>query len=1022
MEENEKIDSDFSNDKIHISEEFWNYMENYWHNNREFPESTESSLSKKADLVDGKVPSSQLPSYVDDVLEFDSFGNLPNPGEKGKIYLVTNDNSQFRWSGSEYIQLNSDEFVITTNTVQNITGQKNFLTNVPITFKNTDKKSWVIHKPLDDSLIFSPSKSKDSEDWDWSNQIRYREDGAIEANSFVKAGSNDDYFLTGGGGHTNKNTKEDSYFHSSRNFTEGTLIKTTVDYSVEYGHQFLLEMKGNMYTENLPLEMKMQGYIYYGTIICTRGYSTYSDLKKITAMNLDGKLCFWFPRLGYWQGFSVKLTIGYGGQDNGINRVTAVEDSPDPQGSKRVEIKIDTLSTQEWSNENLWKKYDSSTFKGINDNDTRNFSFLQNDGNIAKKINTGGVLVSDAYSDETYIPSNGIYSKGDIVTKSNIHGKALYSPVLNGGQVFHAGNSDSLYIGNPIVKNVYFESANSNLLHYRNGYGIGHIWDSHNFNPDNYVQQSQLSNYTPLDHKHQFLQSDDTGIIDANSLFEDYKFKFSQRIENGSENMFPVIDNANSIISIASHPGGYGVQLGFNDNEESYIRSVTAGSFGKWKQFAYRDWVASNYAPISSLNSYLIKGYLSEKSLSNANLISEGTQTNYLWGDNKPSGSIDGSLLSLSYSSVWSTQLYGDWRTNDFYVRNQDNGIWGSWNKLWSDKHFTQSDIDNWNNRFNKVPINYTGTAKDANNIINSGFYSIAEGTKNTGEYTSSQDGQRMLLHFETEDVYSASQIQTERYTGNTISRTRTDGVWSNWIRHWGNNDFTQSDINNWNYLVSNAATQPWTSTNFFSKNGGTINGKVKITPGVGVTENNPVVGNPYPASLLLSGDNGLWGTTFGHNSSTGDLWIQPQRFDGSSALYNINLAPLGGNVTVNNQTVATQSWVESQDYANHAFVEERLNQLTVEHINPDYPISAISKVNTIIITEEFGREYLKLEREFIPERQITVTNLSPHDIGVMIENKIIDRVLSGETTEYYITSEKRLVKKGSYRNASLLV
>ncbi|KNB62345.1 hypothetical protein [Chryseobacterium sp. Hurlbut01] len=928
MEENEKFDSDFSNDKIPISEEFWNYMENYWHNNREFPESTEASLSKKADLVDGKVPASQLPSYVDDVLEFDSFDNLPNPGEKGKIYLVTNDNSQFRWSDSGYIQLNSDEFLMTTNTVQHANAQKFFDTFAGGSWNNNSLVAYGV-SPVNPAITFyKEGESIGQIQYDLFNFNFINHDGSgydtVRTGGYYKYGSNNDYFLTGGGGHISKHTKEDSYFHSSRNFTEGTLIKTTVDYSVEYGHQFLLEMKGNMYTENLPLEMKMQGYIYYGKIICTRGYSTYSDLKKITAMNLDGKLCFWFPRLGYWQGFSVKLTIGYGGLENGINRVTAVEDSVDPQGSKRVEIYIDTLSTQEWSNENLWKKYNSSTFKGINDNDTRNFSFLQNDGNIAKKINTGGVLVSDAYSDETYIPSNGIYSKGDIVTKSNIHGKALYSPVLNGGQVFHAGNSDSLYIGNPTVKNVYFESANSNLLHYRNGYGIGHIWDSHNFNPDNYVQQSQLSNYTPLDHKYQFLQSDDTGIIDANSLFEDYKFKFSQRIESGSENMFPVIDNANSIISIASHPGGYGVQLGFNDNEESYIRSVTAGSFGKWKQFAYRDWVANNYAPISSLNSYLMKGYLSEKSLSNANLIIEGTQTNYLWGDNKPSGSIDGSLLSLSYSSVWSTQLYGDWRTNDFYVRNQDNGIWGSWNKLWSDKHFTQSDIDNWNNnRFNKIPINYTGTAKDANNIINSGFYTIAEGTKNTGEYTSSQDGQRMLLHFETEDVYSASQIQTERYTGNTISRTRTDGVWSNWIKHWGNNDFSQNDINNWNNIAN---------------------------------------------------------------------------------------------------TATTQSWVESQDYANHAFVEESLNQLTVEHINPDYPISTISKVNTIIITEEFGREFLELEREFIPERQITVTNLSPQDIGVMIEDKIIDRVLSGETTEYYITSEKRLVKKGSYRNASLLI
>lgn len=108
MEENEEFNYDFNPEDIPISEEFWNYMEHYWHNNREFPESTEASLNRKADLVDGKVPSSQLPSYVDDVLEYDTFESLPNSGEKGKIYVITNNNTQFRWSGTEYIQLNSD--------------------------------------------------------------------------------------------------------------------------------------------------------------------------------------------------------------------------------------------------------------------------------------------------------------------------------------------------------------------------------------------------------------------------------------------------------------------------------------------------------------------------------------------------------------------------------------------------------------------------------------------------------------------------------------------------------------------------------------------------------------------------------------------------------------------------------------------------------------------------------------------------------------------------------------------------
>ena len=38
-------------------------------------------------LVDGKVPASQLPSYVDDVLEYDSKNDFPKPGETDKIYV-----------------------------------------------------------------------------------------------------------------------------------------------------------------------------------------------------------------------------------------------------------------------------------------------------------------------------------------------------------------------------------------------------------------------------------------------------------------------------------------------------------------------------------------------------------------------------------------------------------------------------------------------------------------------------------------------------------------------------------------------------------------------------------------------------------------------------------------------------------------------------------------------------------------------------------------------------------------------
>lgn len=53
----------------------------------------------------GLVPSAQLPSYVDDVVEAANFAALPGTGETGKIYVTLDDNKQFRWSGSAYVEI-----------------------------------------------------------------------------------------------------------------------------------------------------------------------------------------------------------------------------------------------------------------------------------------------------------------------------------------------------------------------------------------------------------------------------------------------------------------------------------------------------------------------------------------------------------------------------------------------------------------------------------------------------------------------------------------------------------------------------------------------------------------------------------------------------------------------------------------------------------------------------------------------------------------------------------------------------
>ena len=53
--------------------------------------------------ADGKVPSSQLPSFVDDVIEAANFAALPATGEAGKIYVTLDDNKTYRWGGSAYV-------------------------------------------------------------------------------------------------------------------------------------------------------------------------------------------------------------------------------------------------------------------------------------------------------------------------------------------------------------------------------------------------------------------------------------------------------------------------------------------------------------------------------------------------------------------------------------------------------------------------------------------------------------------------------------------------------------------------------------------------------------------------------------------------------------------------------------------------------------------------------------------------------------------------------------------------------
>lgn len=73
-----------------------------------------AAIANKADLIDGKVPASQLPSYVDDIIEGyyyndafyeDAQHTTEITGETGKIYIDLDTNKSYRWSGSVYVEI-----------------------------------------------------------------------------------------------------------------------------------------------------------------------------------------------------------------------------------------------------------------------------------------------------------------------------------------------------------------------------------------------------------------------------------------------------------------------------------------------------------------------------------------------------------------------------------------------------------------------------------------------------------------------------------------------------------------------------------------------------------------------------------------------------------------------------------------------------------------------------------------------------------------------------------------------------
>lgn len=238
-------------------------------------------------------------------------------------------------------------------------------------------------------------------------------------------------------------TEKAEFIDSGRNFS-GVLITTDIDYSNSTGEAFLMEMKGNMYGNNLPLSSIIQGYIYDNTIISTTGFSTLESFNSILATNLNGKLCFWFSKISYWQGFSVKVTgVTGAGINSKTNRVVSIiEQGTDPGGTKRVAIPITTIGTQDWTKENfvdltsnqLAIKGDKEFYNNLSVRESTRIN-LKGSVDIAHYIqhfpdDTDGFGVSTGFTVKPYYNANVNWFKVDNTGAYSLGEKLITEPQL----------------------------------------------------------------------------------------------------------------------------------------------------------------------------------------------------------------------------------------------------------------------------------------------------------------------------------------------------------------------------------------------------------------------------------------------------------------------------------------------------------------------------------------------------------------------------------------------------------------
>lgn len=94
---------EYTDDQIDLAkEELQNYTDDAV---GELEADIEEQLSDKADLINGRVPATQLPAFADTLETFGTEADFPAVGESNVIYVAEDTNRAFRWNGTGYTRI-----------------------------------------------------------------------------------------------------------------------------------------------------------------------------------------------------------------------------------------------------------------------------------------------------------------------------------------------------------------------------------------------------------------------------------------------------------------------------------------------------------------------------------------------------------------------------------------------------------------------------------------------------------------------------------------------------------------------------------------------------------------------------------------------------------------------------------------------------------------------------------------------------------------------------------------------------